>query len=181
MNNYNNKKVKKKKFLNRFYPTYMYDKVEDIPFELIKKENIKFIIFDMDNTLIDVNKKYNDKLKSWIKSVKNMGTKLYILSNSPFEKKVKKIANELEMEYKFNATKPFLKGFKEVIKDSNVDIKNIVMVGDQIFTDIWGANRMGIKTILVNPINKKESIFSKIKRPLEKIILKKYEKSNNKL
>ena len=163
-------------FLSRFYPMYIYDKVEDIPYELIDKENIKFIIFDMDNTLIDTNKKYNKKLKDWIIGIKERGIRVYILSNSPFEKKVKKIASELGMEYKYKASKPFLKGFKEVLKETTEDKNSIMMIGDQIFTDIWGANRIGIKNILVKPINKKESFVSKIKRPLERMILKRYEK-----
>lgn len=164
----------KKKFLKRFYPTYIYERVEDIPYDLIKKENIELIMLDMDNTLIDNNKKINDNLKKWIKSMKNNNIKLCILSNSPFVDKVKEIATKLNMEYEFNATKPLLKGFKKVIEQNNVKKENILMIGDQIFTDIWGGNRIGVKTILVTPINKTESIVSRVKRPIEKLIIKRY-------
>lgn len=170
-----NKKIKKNGFFNRFYPTYIYDKVEEVPYDLINKNNIKLIILDMDNTLIDSNKKYNKKLKEWILKMKQNNVELYILSNSPFGDKVKKIAEKLEINYEFNATKPLLKGFKKVINKYNyISKESILMVGDQIFTDIWGGNRIGVKTLLVMPINKKESILSKIKRPIERIILKKY-------
>lgn len=169
-------KVKKKnKFFRRFYPTYIYEKVEDIPYELIKREKIELIILDMDNTLIDNNKKYNRALKEWIKKMKESKVKLCILSNSPFGEKVKQIAGELNMPYEFNATKPLLKGFKKVIEKNDVKRENILMIGDQIFTDVWGGNRFGVKTVLVTPINKSESILSKVKRPLEKLILKKYQ------
>lgn len=164
----------KNKFLRRFYPTYIYEKVEDIPYELIEKENIELIMLDMDNTLIDNNKKYNKELKEWIKNMGMRNVKLCILSNSPFGDKVKQIANELNIPYEFNATKPFLKGFKKVIEQNNIPKDSVLMIGDQIFTDVWGGNRVGVKTILVTPINKSESILSKVKRPLEKIILKKY-------
>ena len=163
----------KNKFLKRFYPTYMFDKVEDIPYELIKKENIKLIMMDMDNTLIDAKKKYKNSLKHWIEEVSNLNVKMCILSNSPFGDKVKKIAKELNVEYEYNAGKPLLKGFKRVIEKSKFPKDNILMIGDQIFTDVWGGNRIGVKTVLVTPINKKESFFTKVKRPLERLILKK--------
>lgn len=163
----------KNKFLKRFYPTYMFDKVEDIPYELIKKENIKLIMMDMDNTLIDAKKKYKNSLKHWIEEVSNLNVKMCILSNSPFGDKVKKIAKELNVEYEYNAGKPLLKGFKRVIEKSKFPKDNILMIGDQIFTDVWGGNRIGVKTVLVTPINKKESFLTKVKRPLERLILKK--------
>ena len=165
---------KKTGFFKRFYPSYIYEKVEDIPYELIQKENIKLIILDMDNTLIDNNRKFNKELKAWIKNMKDNKIQLCILSNSPFGDKVREIATKLNMSYEFNATKPLLRGFKKVIERNDVKIENILMIGDQIFTDIWGGNRFGVKTILVTPINKSESVLSRVKRPLERIILKKY-------
>lgn len=165
---------KKSKFFRRFYPTYMYERVEHIPYELIERNNIKLIILDMDNTLIDNNKIYKKELKNWVKDMKVHSVKLCILSNSPFEEKVKKIARELKVEYEFNAKKPLLGGFKKILEHTNIKTDNILMIGDQIFTDVWGGNRIGVRTVLVTPINKKESILSKVKRPLEKVILKKY-------
>ena len=76
---------KKTGFFKRFYPSYIYEKVEDIPYELIQKENIKLIILDMDNTLIDNNRKFNKELKAWIKNMKDNKIQLCILSNSPLE------------------------------------------------------------------------------------------------
>jgi len=168
------KNNKKNNFFKRFYPTYMYQRVEEIPLELIKKEKIKLIILDMDNTLIDTNKRYKKELKDWIDIMKRNEVSLCILSNSPFKDKVKKISKELGLVFEFNATKPLLKGFKKIINANDVPKDKILMVGDQIFTDVWGGNRIGIKTVLVEPINKKESIFSKIKRPIEKSILQRY-------
>lgn len=173
-------KINKEKsiFLSRFYPTYMFDKVEDIPYELVKKEDIKLVMMDMDNTLIDAKKKYKNSLKHWIEEVSNLNVKMCILSNSPFGDKVKKIAKELNVEYEYNAGKPLLKGFKRVIEKSKFPKENILMIGDQIFTDVWGGNRIGVKTVLVTPINKKESFLTKIKRPFEKIILRKIKGEN---
>lgn len=169
------KKIGKlRKIIRDLYPTYIYDKVENIPYDLIKDQNIKLLIFDMDNTLIDNKHTYSKELKKWADDMKDKGVKLYINSNSPFGKLVEKIANELGMQYNYNANKPFLKGFKKIQYEMKIPKENIMMIGDQLFTDIWGGNRFGIKTILVRPIKKSETFISRIKRPFEKIVLKHY-------
>lgn len=180
MNNYNNKikENKLKKMLNNLHPTYIYNRVEEIPYFIVDKYNIELVMLDMDNTLIDGYTKYNDDLKKWVKGLKKKGIKLYILSNSVSKKKVKDIAHKLGMQYYLGAMKPGTKGFSYILEKENVKKQNAIMVGDQIFTDVWGGNRFGIKTILVKPIGKKESILTKIKRPLEKIILKNIEKDD---
>lgn len=173
-----NKKSKKIGFFRRlirnFYPTYIYEKVEHIPYKLIKKNDIKLILIDMDNTLVDHNHIYNDELKKWIRDIKEEGVLIYIFSNSPMGKTVKKIAAELGIEYEYNVSKPGIKRFRKLCEELNIDKKNILMIGDQIFTDVWGGNRFGIRTILVTPIGDKEWILTKIKRPLERIVLKHY-------
>ena len=174
----NNIKNKKKKLFDNLYPTYIYNKVEEIPYFVFDKYNIKLIMFDMDNTLIDKYARYSDDIKTWLKGLKKKGIKLYILSNSISKETVKDIAHKLGMQYYQGANKPFLKGFKYILEKENISKANAIMIGDQIFTDVWGGNRFGIKTILVKPIAKKESIFTKIKRPFEKIVLIKYNKKN---
>lgn len=165
---------KLRKTIRNFYPTYIYDKVEHIPYELIEELGIKMIILDMDNTLIDNKHTYSNELKEWAKNMKANGVELYILSNSPFGKVVQKIAKELGMKYIHKANKPSTKGFKKIESKMNIEKKNILMVGDQLFTDVWGGNRYGIKTILVKPIKTSETILTKVKRPFEKIVLKHY-------
>lgn len=173
----NEKKVSKiSKFFRNFYPTYTFDKVENIPYDLLKELGIKLILLDMDNTLIDNRGNYSKDLKKWIKYIKSKGIKTYILSNSISETRVKKIAKELGMKYYYKASKPRLKGYHHIINETKIDKENILMIGDQMFTDICGGNRFGIKTVLVKPINKKEIIISRIKRPIEKMILKHYDK-----
>lgn len=171
----------KKSFFNRFYPDYVFESVEKIPFEIIKDERIKLVIFDMDNTLVDNKYTYTKELKEWMQNLKEHKIKLYILSNSPMGKVVKRIAGELGMNYIYNANKPFLKGYKSIIEKSKVKKKHIMMIGDQLFTDIWGGNRFGVKTILVRPIASTEAFITKIKRPFEKIVLKKYYKKKGEI
>lgn len=165
-------------FFKRFFPTYIFRSVESIPCELLEKENIKGLIFDMDNTLVDYKYEYADEARRWLQSVRQMGIKCCILSNTPRKNKAKQIAEKLDMGYIVNASKPRIKGFNKAIELLGIDKENVAIVGDQIFTDIWGGNRFGIKTILVKPIVTKEFFVTRIKRPLEKFVLNKYEKYN---
>ena len=170
-----------RKLFKNFYPTYRYDKVENIPYSLIEKDNIKLIMIDMDNTIIDFNKReYSKEIKEWAERMNRNGIKLYILSNSIFGKQVRRIASELGMKYYYNAGKPFLKGFLTIQKNENIQKENILMIGDQVFTDIWGGNRFGVKTILVRPINASERMHTKFKRPIEKVILRRMNKKGAK-
>lgn len=163
--------------LEKFYPTFIFDKVEDIPYELFKKERISAVIFDMDNTLVDHKYKYDKKVKEWLKDLKKRNIKICILSNSPRTNRVKQIGRELSMKYLYNAFKPWSFGFKKALDLLDEKKENVVIIGDQLFTDIYGGNRFGIKTILVKPIERKEFWGTRIKRPLEKYIINKYVKS----
>jgi len=165
------------KMFERFYPTFSFDKVEDIPYELFKKERITAVIFDMDNTLVDHKYKYNKNVKEWLKELRKKDIKICILSNSPRTHVVKKIARELSMKYLYNALKPWSFGFKKAMDLLDEKKENIIIIGDQLFTDIYGGNRFGIKTLLVKPIEKKEFWGTRIKRPIERFIIKKYKAS----
>ena len=168
-------------FFQRFYPTYNYKSVENIPYYLIEENNIKLILIDMDNTIIDKKGNYSKDIKEWIDRMKRSGIKIYIFSNSILSKLVRKVSKELKVNYYYSAKKPFLKGFKEITKREKVKPENMLMIGDQLFTDIWGGNRFGIKTILVKPISQKEGLYTKCKRPFEKLVLKKYNKKEGEI
>lgn len=166
-------------FLRRFFPDYYFKSVESIPFEVIDKEGIKAIIFDMDNTLVDYKYKYNEELEKWILELKKKNIKFCILSNTPRRKKLKSIGEKLGMQYISNASKPWSKGFKKALEILDESKQNTAIIGDQVFTDIWGGNRFGIKTILVSPITKHEFFITRIKRPLERYVIKNYDKNHN--
>lgn len=171
------KKEVKKSMLKNLYPEFTFNKVENIPLELLHKEGIKLILMDMDNTLIDYKGNYSKELRRWIKSVKEKGIKLYILSNSFSETTVKRISKELGVQYLCKASKPSRKGFRAVCeKFPKLNKCEVLMIGDQLFTDVWGGNRFGIRTLLVRRVNKKEIFLSSFKRPIEKMILNHYYK-----
>ena len=159
-----------------FYPDYYCDKVTDITVELLERNNIKGLILDVDNTLIDYDKNLLKGADEWVKRLKEKGLKFMILSNSNQEEKVKNVANVLGIPYFYFATKPLKRGFKKAQKELQLEKNEIAVIGDQIFTDIIGANRSKMFSILVNPVAKKDLFMTKIKRPLEEMIVKSYVK-----
>ena len=124
--------------MKKIYPNLYLKKVEDIKIEILIKNKIKLLILDVDNTLIDYYKKLSEDIINWAKDMKGQGIKLYILSNTNNENKVKEVAEKLKIQYKHFAMKPFKRGFKYVQQQTNIKSENIAVVGDQIFTDILG-------------------------------------------
>lgn len=164
-----------------FYPNAYFKRVEEITIEFLKKNNIKALILDIDNTLIDYNKNLSESVIKWAKDLRGQGIKLYILSNTNNKQKVENVANKIEVPYFNLAKKPFKTGFYKTQKALNIDFENIGVVGDQIFTDVIGGNRCNMFTILVDPIDKKDYWYTAWKRPLENKIKNAYKKVNNKI
>ena len=163
-----------------FYPKAYFESVKDITIEFLTKNNIKALILDVDNTILDFDKKIPEGIENWCENLKKQGIKFCILSNTNKEEKVKMVARKLNIPYFHLATKPFKRGFKKAIKLLNEKEENIAAVGDQIFTDVIGANRCNVYSILVKPIAKKDLLITKIKRPLENMIIKAYLRKTNK-
>lgn len=156
-----------------FYPNVYYTKVQDITIEFLIKNKIKALILDVDNTLIDYKKNLSEDIIEWSKGLQGQGIKMYILSNTNKEEKVKMVADKLQIEYKLFAKKPLKNGFYKVQKILNIKNENIAVVGDQIFTDVIGGNRCNMFTILVDPMSEKDFWYTAWKRPIENIIKKK--------
>ena len=157
-----------------FYPVFYYKNVQSIDLDVLIGHNIKGIILDVDNTLIDYNKVMPKDIVKWVQSAKDKGFKMCILSNSNKKGKVSKVANDLQLDYLMYAQKPFKKGFLKALDLLKLPAQECVAVGDQIFTDVIGANRMHIYSLYVEPINKKEYWYTAWKRPIEAIVIKKY-------
>lgn len=162
------------------YPNAYIKKVEEITIEFIQKNKIKALILDMDNTLIDRKQNLAESIIKWAKDLKGQGTKLYILTNSNRQEKVKRISKELGIPYKIFAMKPLKKGFLKVQKELKEEPEHIAVVGDQIFTDIIGGNRCKMFTILVEAIDEKDFWYTAWKRPIERKIKENYQKRQTK-
>ncbi len=162
------------------YPNAYFKKIEDITIQFLKKQNIKLLILDVDNTLIDYHQNFAEEVKQWLKNLQGQGMKLYLLSNSNKKEKVKKIADEFGIPYRIFAKKPLKSGFLKVQKQMKEKTENIAVIGDQIFTDVIGGNRCGFFTILVEPIHEKDYWFTAWKRPIEEKIKNNYQAKEKK-
>ena len=149
------------------YPKAHFNNVKEISIEFLEKNNIKALILDVDNTLIDYDKKLEVSTIEWANKLKESGIKLYILSNTNKKEKVEKVSKELKIKYEYFAKKPLKIGFKKVQKELQEKSENIGVVGDQIFTDIIGGNRCNMFTILVDPVDSKDFWYTAWKRPIE--------------
>ncbi len=164
----------------KFYPKVILDKVQDISIEKLDKNNIKGLILDIDNTLVPEHMKEADEnAVKWIERIKGAGFKLCIVSNAS-KKRVIKFNERLQLYAIHRASKPGTKAFEKAGRLMDFKNENIAVVGDQIFTDIYGGNRVNMFTILVTPIHKRESFFVMMKRLPEKLVLRSYYKRKNK-
>lgn len=157
------------------YPKLYLEKVTDITIELLKKYHIEVLILDMDNTLLDFDKKIVEGGKQWVEQLKSNGIKICIASNSGKKEKVQLLSNEVGIEnYILWSMKPLKFGVKKAQKILKTKNENIAVVGDQIFTDVIVANRCHMFSILVKPIKEKDIWITKMKRPLENYIIQKF-------
>lgn len=166
--------------MSLFTPTYFAKHVSDINIKLLRKLNIKGIILDIDDTLAPHKCSTPDaKALKWVNLLKENNTKLILVSNN-FKNRVRKFAKKLDLPYVYMGLKPLSYGIKKAIKFLDLSPEEVIMVGDQIFTDIIGANFLKLKSILVDPVSKSKTMLLKIKRYFEKNIRKTI-KNNKKL
>ncbi|MCM1157062.1 MAG: YqeG family HAD IIIA-type phosphatase [Bacteroidales bacterium] len=158
-----------------FYPRKYYAKKEDIPVEEYYQQGYRGILFDIDNTLVPHDEPVDDAAMGFVEKLKKIGFRICLISNND-EERVRTFANPLGVEYVCKAWKPARQGYLMGMKRLQTGRENTLFVGDQIFTDIWGANRAGIYSILLEPINPKEEIQIILKRIPEKLVKRSYRK-----
>ncbi|MBM7613977.1 YqeG family HAD IIIA-type phosphatase [Alkaliphilus hydrothermalis] len=138
----------------------------------LKQRNIKGLIIDIDNTLVAWDKKFaSEETKQWLLKLEKEGFKVCLVSNNT-EDRVVKFNEELKLQAIHRAVKPRLGAFKRAMSMMNTSVNNTAIIGDQLFTDVLGGNRMGIYTVLVIPIVSKEFWWTEFVRKIEKHILK---------
>ena len=155
----------------------MYRKsVYDINYDKLKKMNKKYLFFDLDNTIISyIEKEPDNNIISLFENLEKKDFKCMLFSNSRL-KRVKKANGKLNTEVYYNSMKPFKRNYMKVL--TKYKKSECVFIGDQFMTDILGAKRNNLFTILVDRINPKEPLGTKIWRLFEKIILKNYKRKN---
>ncbi|SFH66811.1 YqeG family HAD IIIA-type phosphatase [Pisciglobus halotolerans] len=156
----------------QFKPTWMVEAIYQITPDQLREQGVKAVLTDLDNTLIAWNNPDGtEELIEWIDRMKLADIPVIILSNNS-DDRIKRVAELLKLRYIPRALKPFKKGFTEASKQLQLEKHEILMVGDQIMTDIWGANRSGIRSVLVRPIIDSDAWNTKINRFFELHIMR---------
>ena len=152
--------------LELFKPDIYQKSILNINYKSLKKLGIKCIVFDLDNTLVESHK--STLKKDTIKLINDLKRDytIAILSNS-FHHRVKKIANELDVDYYAFSLKPTQRNYKKLKKHLNFKNEEIIFIGDQMMTDIFGAKRSKSKAALVRPMGNKEFILTRLNRLIE--------------
>ena len=162
--------------MEKYVPDIYQKSIYTVNYSKLKENGIKCLLFDLDNTLVPYDKKKpTDRLIKLFTNLKEEGFKLVLFSNSS-KKRLRPFKEILEVDCCARACKPFTKKFISVIAELDYNISEVAIIGDQIFTDILGGNKVGITTILINPISKKDYFLTSINRLREKIKIKKLSK-----
>lgn len=156
--------------LESFYPDQYISSTYKIDFQSFFDAGYRGIIFDIDNTLVCHGAPANEQSIRLIQRLKDMGFGILFLSNNK-EPRVKMFNDAVKAQYIFKAGKPKRGGYLKAMEMLGTDKATTLFVGDQLFTDVWGARNTGIFSVLVQPIDKKEEIQIVLKRYLEKIVL----------
>lgn len=160
---------------DRFFPDEYVASTYVIPFEKLYEEGYRGVIFDIDNTLVPHGAPADERARKLFVRLREIGFESCLISNNQ-EPRVKMFNKDIGTKYICNAHKPSTKNYVRAMEIMGTDRTNTLFVGDQLFTDVWGAKRTGIHNILVKPIHPKEEIQIVLKRYLEKIVLHFYKK-----
>ena len=155
-----------KRKLSYLFPDEWVDSTYSIDFEKYYKVGYRGIIFDIDNTLVPHDAPATAKAALLVKKLRKKGFRVEIVSNNE-EPRVKSFAEGVGCDYVYKAGKPKSRGYLEAVRKMGLNRDAVMVIGDQLFTDIWGANRSRMHNILVGRIRFKEPPHIHLKRILE--------------
>ena len=159
-----------------FFPDRYVVSTYVINFEQLYSEGYRGLIFDIDNTLVPHGAPADKRAAALFDRLKKLGFACCLISNNQ-EPRVKMFNQDIQVDYIYNAHKPSTKNYVKAMEIMGTDRSNTLFIGDQLFTDVWGAKRAGIQNILVKPIHPKEEIQIVLKRYLERVVLHFYKKN----
>ncbi len=162
--------------LQFLYPYAYVDSVFSIDFKTVYTKGFRGIIFDIDNTLVHHGEDSNPAIDAFIKYVQSLGFKTFLLTDNTKER-VERFIKNIDTPYIASAQKPNPTAYKKAVKMLGLDTKEILYIGDQIFTDILGANLSRIPCVLVSFMRKEHETYFGKRRALENRILSLYKKS----
>ncbi|SDH46619.1 hypothetical protein SAMN05192534_10612 [Alteribacillus persepolensis] len=158
--------------LKHFMPNEYLPSVFDLNLDHLQKRNIKGIITDLDNTLVEWNRpEATPELLDWMYFVKQQGFQVTIVSNNN-KARVSAFCEPTGIKFIHSAKKPMAKAFNKACKQMGLRKSEVVVIGDQVMTDVFGGNRAGFYTILVVPVAESDGAWTKINRKVERRVLK---------
>jgi len=160
-------------WLKLLCPSERVESLAGIDIARLKRRQIEAMLLDLDNTLVPW-RSYDvaPEIEAWIREAGSQGMKFCIVSNTRTSARLQSLAAELGLPFVRRGAKPRRGGFREALRLLDVQPAHAAVIGDQIFTDILGGNRLGLYTILVRPLDPREFIGTRISRFFEKIVLK---------
>lgn len=162
--------------LKKLCPKYQAKSILELDLEELERAGIKGIIFDLDNTLVEWKKEtLSSEVIELISRFKNKGFKICILSNA-LEHRVESVAQVLGVPYVSRAVKPRKTPFRKALEIMGTNPEETAVVGDQLFTDILGGNRMELYTIWTPPLSSTEFVSTKAVRQIERMVIKQFRK-----
>lgn len=158
--------------LKKFHPDIRFKSIKDIKVDFLKEKGIAFVLLDIDNTLVSYTSPLaDDNARVFLLSLADSDIKYAFVSNN-HKARVSKFAEEFNAVYINDAAKPLLFGIKKAMRKIGAQKSKTALIGDQVFTDVYAGKRAGLFTIMVDPIEAKETPFFAAKRYFEKIVLK---------
>lgn len=158
--------------LKLLQPDLYVESFHHIDFDFLKEQGIKAICSDLDNTLVTwETDQANFELLDWLKRARAAGFELYLISNA-VPKRFAHFTELLGVRGIGKAGKPRKRAFLRALRELKLPAEQVALVGDQIFTDVLGGNRVGLFTILVIPLSTKEFIGTRFMRQLERIVMR---------
>ena len=164
----------------RFLPDFIFKTFDEVTPAFLEAEGIRFLLIDIDNTLAPYEEPLpNETIKKWFADLDAAGIRAVLVSNNK-PPRVELFNSELGLPAFPDCHKPSTGMLRKIMKQFDARVEETSALGDQIFTDVWGAKTIGARAILVPPIRDKKTLFFRAKRLLEKPFLRMYEKKNRK-
>lgn len=150
-------------------PTLLAERIWEVDLGALWARGVRGLILDLDNTLVDWNaEELRPQVRAWVEEARRRGFRMCLVSNAFFGKRVKRVAEELGMERVVRSGKPFPGAFRKGMALLGTDPASTCAVGDQVFTDLLGANRLGLVTVLLTPLSPRESGHTRLIRLVER-------------
>ncbi|WP_276517640.1 YqeG family HAD IIIA-type phosphatase [Brevibacillus reuszeri] len=158
-------------FLKKLMPSQFVESIHHIDIDQLKRNKVRAVITDLDNTLVEWDRPLaTPEVENWLKRLHEADIQVTVVSNNNKER-VDRFCSPLDIGFICSARKPTNRAFLQAVRQMNVTIAETVVIGDQLFTDVLGGNRLGFHTILVVPVAQTDGFWTRFNRQLERVAL----------